>query len=93
MPVEPLITAMFGGVDLHVALSTGEKHDERLVDQSAVALAAHRVVRREAKAADDFNIVSGDARLFLELSQSTFQLRFTRIDMSLRQIPPVRMPH
>src|SRR5262245_1212051 len=92
-PRKPLIAAMLGRVDFHIALETGEEDDERFAIEAVALFSSDLVLGREAEAIDQLDVVRGDAGFFVQLAQGALDLGLVIINVTLGQIPAVGMPH
>jgi hypothetical protein len=93
-PLEPLVAWVFGHVDLDLAGQSGQEDHEGLeLEFTPAASFADFVLVFEPKARVEFDGIGGDGGLFDHLSKGTLDIRFAGIDVPLRQIPAVLVPH
>lgn len=95
IPVEPFVAVMLGNDDVNRAKQTTEKNEESLFDKafSAITFLADHVGVLEPKFRVDIHIGLGNSRFFPQFPQSTLQVRFAFIHMTLGKVPAASMLH
>lgn len=94
VPLEPLVTDVFGQLDIDGANELGQENDQLFLSRNVtMAFCVDDILVFEFEIRIDIDILGSNSGFLFKFSKGTFKIRFTGIDMAFGQIPSIEMSH